>query len=205
MGLIFNRKSSLNDKKTFSSTIYKKRVADSDINKRDIRKISKEMGFTRSGAKKKFEKILTKDQRGGLTREEVHDGFQKMILEGKITKRQAMAMMKKAGVGSGASKSLRYFRDISEWNAARKKEEAPKVGKEKIQPIESKIEKQKTETEIKVAVPENNVIPFRKDPALEKFLDSQKNPVSEEGTSGNQKNDARPKNVWDILNKNKAA
>lgn len=111
MGLIFNKKLSS------GGMAFKKRIADKDISKKDIIKISEEMGFTRHGAEHHFKKFLMKAQSGGLDRKEFHEGMQDMIAEGYVTKKQAMRMTKEAGI---ERKDLRYYKDISEYEATQK-------------------------------------------------------------------------------------
>lgn len=120
MGLLFNRKTSLDGKFQHSSNIFRKRIADKDINRWNIRDVSKELGFTHVGARTKFKEMLTKAQRGGLTREEVHGGLQDMIGQGYVTEKQAMRMAKELGL---KRKSLRYFKDMSEMKRIAEKEE----------------------------------------------------------------------------------
>lgn len=128
MGLIFNRKSSLSGKRIFSGTMYKKRIADKDISKKDIRKISGEMGFATHGARHHFKKFLMKAQGGGLDRKEFHQGMQDMIAGGYVTKKRAMRMTKEAGI-TRTRRDLRYYKDISEYNAMQENKTSNDSGK----------------------------------------------------------------------------
>lgn len=121
MGLIFNKKLPT------GGTVFKKRIADKDISKKDIRKISEEMGFTRTGAEHHFKKFLMKAQSGGLDRKEFHGGMQDMIAEGYVTKKQAMRMTKEAGI---ERKDLRYYKSMSEYKALDRSENVSENKKE---------------------------------------------------------------------------
>jgi len=111
MGLIFNKKSSS------GSVVNRKKISDSSIDRKDIREMSGKLGFTRTGARQEFQKILDKAQLGGVTREEVHEGLQKMILDGHVTKDQAHRMAKEMGIDR---KDLARFKDISESHSYQK-------------------------------------------------------------------------------------
>jgi hypothetical protein len=121
MGLIFNKKLPT------GGTVFKKRVSDKDISKKDIRKISEEMGFTRTGAEHHFKKFLMRAQEGGLDRKEFHKGMENMIREGYATKKQAMRMTREAGI---ERKDLRYYKSMSEYRAMERKENASENKKE---------------------------------------------------------------------------
>ena len=88
-----------------------KRVSNSDIDWKDIQEIGRKLGFTAPGARYEFEKMLNKAQSGGITREEVHEILQSLILKGKITKDQAVRMATALGL---VRKDFRLFKDISE-------------------------------------------------------------------------------------------
>jgi hypothetical protein len=105
MGLLFGKKSS--DGNVISS----KKVSDHDIDRKDILEISRKLGFTRTGARQEFQKIIDKAQTGGVTREEVHEGLQRMILDGHLTKDQAHRMARELGL---ERKDFTRFEDISE-------------------------------------------------------------------------------------------
>jgi len=121
MGLIFNKKLPT------GGTVFKKRIADKDISKKDIRKISEEMGFTRTGAEHHFKKFLMKAQSGGLDRKEFHEGMKDMITEGYVTKKQAMRMTREAGI---ERKDLRYYKSMSEYKALDRNENVSENKKE---------------------------------------------------------------------------
>jgi|GEM_PF-1174885 len=105
MGLLFGKK--LSDGNVVSA----KKVSDRDIDRNDIRELGKKLGFTQTGARQEFEKILDKVQSGGVTREEMHEGLQTMILDGHLTKDQAHRMAKELGL---ERKDFTRFEDISE-------------------------------------------------------------------------------------------
>lgn len=88
-----------------------RRISDAEINWKDIQELGRKLGFTAPGARYEFEKMLNKAQVGGITREEVHEILQDLILKGKITKDQAMRMATALGL---TRKDFRLFKDISE-------------------------------------------------------------------------------------------
>jgi len=141
MGLIFNKKLPT------GGTVFKKRIADKDISKKDIRKISEEMGFTRTGAEHHFKKFLMKAQSGGLDRKEFHEGMRDMIVKGYVTKKQAMRMTRESGI---ERKDLRYYKSMSEYKAldrnkdvSENKKEASAV-KTDVRPKDNSLEKIET-------------------------------------------------------------
>ncbi len=124
MGLLFNRKSSLNGKRQFNNNRYVKRIADAEITKYDIHHISKEVGLNHPGARHHLAQMLKKDQIGGLTREEVHNDLQTLIAEGYVTKNKAREVAKELGL---RDKRFRKFKDLSElrYENGSKEMEAP--------------------------------------------------------------------------------
>lgn len=157
MGLIFNKKLPT------GGTVFKKRIADKDISKKDIRKISEEMGFTRHGAEHHFKKFLTKAQAGGLDRKEFHEGMQKMIAEGYVTKKQAMKMTKDAGI---ERKDLYYYKDISELEATQKNKSPEEARKAIVAEQHAGLSKEKEgngKTQVTFEQQHNHVEPSEED------------------------------------------
>ena len=98
MGLLFNAQ-------------HRKRVPDHEIDIKDIREIAKKLSLHAYGARTEFESLLNKAQTDGITRDEVINLLQKMILDGKLTEDKAENI---AGILGVDGYLIKKIKDISE-------------------------------------------------------------------------------------------
>lgn len=167
-----------------------KRISNSSINSKSIRELGKKLRFTNSGARQKFEKSLGRVRSGGVTREEVHGEFQKLVSSGDITEKQARRMITEMGVDR---KDLRNFKDISESREAEKGKFTENV-KKQPEPVRNFV-RQTPE----VGVPESPAKNTASSPL--KLAPEINRNISRHENNSSTPLKTKPSTVWDILNK----
>jgi hypothetical protein len=91
----------------------RRRVADRDITLRSINNTVAKLGIPNTHAKTRLRKMMMRDQKGGLTRDEVHTELQNLVKDGYLSVNDARSAAKKLGL---KNKSHLRFLDISQYN-----------------------------------------------------------------------------------------
>jgi hypothetical protein len=108
MGLLFKTKD------LHGNTDNKKRVPDHELTKERIRDISNAIDSSQHlnyDSERGIRDMLTKYRKGGLRRDELHEGLQEMIRSGRLEKDKAGKIAKALGL---TEKRFRTFEDMSE-------------------------------------------------------------------------------------------
>lgn len=189
MGLLFKRQGSGKE------TIFNKRIAASAISGKFIKGVVKQsrskFALGKSGTGKRLEKDFMKAQQGGLERQEVHEIIQNRVAAGDITKEKAKEIAAQWGL---TEDRFRKFKSMSECkDMKRKQERTERIKKERERAYSS-------QTNNRTAPKE-----FSQKPLSSRVSDTpmlfKDTPAA--NNSPAQKNQEKPKSVWEILNKQK--
>lgn len=187
MGILFNRKTA------GGAIINKKYLADKDIHNKDIRELSRNIGIYKSAGQHEFKKMLMRDQRGGLTRDELHKDLQELIGKKYITSTsQARKIATELGL---KGKRFLRFDKLSKYTQKQKIAEAQNSKKP-----DEKIQQNPNIYKAFHSAPNHPSESVH--PMTEKFqFKSFQNPTMSANKSAD--NISKPKNIWEILNKSK--
>lgn len=189
MGLLFKRQIS------GKGTAFGKRIAASAISGKFIKEVVKQsrskFALGKSGAEKRFQKDLTKARESGLELKEVHELIQNRIAAGDITKEKAKEVATQWGL---TEDRFQKFKSASECKDTQKKQERmERIKKEREKSYSPQTNSQTAPKEFS-----QKPLPSKASamPILSKNMSTTNNPPA-------QKNQEKPKSVWEILNRQK--